>query len=265
MECEFFVVEKSGGIATVTLNRPSKLNALTRQARRELLDLVLKMREDLDTRFVIFTGAGRAFSAGVDVQEMRKMMQETGHAPVRGRLDQFTSQDLMRALENMEQVTIAAVNGLALGAGMGLCMACDFRIMSEKAYFAIPEAKVGIFFSWGCTPRLTRLVGPAWTKDLIMTGRNVDAQESLRIGLAHRVVPHEKVMEEAHALAKHIGKMPPLVIRLTKKLVNSAVAPQMGDTFIFEPELVERLNLSPDRQEAVNAFLEKREAKYIGL
>jgi len=172
---------------------------------------------------------------------------------------------VVRALENMEQITIAAVNGLALGAGMGLCMACDFRIMTEKAYFGVPEAIVGVFFTWGCTARLTRLVGPAWAKDLIMTCRNVDAQESLRIGLAHRVVPQEKLIDEARALAKHIGKMPPLVIRLTKKLVNAAAAPQIGDIFLTEPELVERINLSPDRLEAVNAFLEKREAKYTGL
>lgn len=265
MKYETLVVEKSEGIATVTLNRPAKLNALSRQMRMELLDLALKMREDLDTRFVIFTGAGRAFSAGADVQEMRETPGETVPAPIRARLGQHLGHDMARALENMEQITIAAVNGLALGAGMGVCMACDFRVMSQKAYFGIPEAMVGVFYTWGCTSRLAHLVGPAWAKDLIMTCRNVDAQEALRIGLAQRVVPPEKLMAEARALAKHIGRMPPLVIRLTKKLVNASAAPQIGDIFLTEPELVERINVSPDRLEAVNAFLEKREAKYTGL
>jgi enoyl-CoA hydratase/carnithine racemase len=210
MRYENFLVEKSEGIATVTLNRPASLNAMSRRMREELLDLALAMRGDLETRFIIFTGAGRAFSAGADVKEMKDSPDEGPPPPVKARLGQFPGHDLARTAENMEQITIAAVNGLALGAGMGLCMLCDFRILSEKAYFGIPEAAVGLFYTWGCTPRLVRLVGPAWAKDLIMTCRNVDAQEAMRIGLAHRVV-------------------------------------------------------APDRQEAVNSFLEKRPPKYTGL
>ena len=265
MNYENFIVEKSDGIATVTLNRPKSLNAMSRRMREELLDLALSMREDLETRFVIFTGAGRAFSAGADVKEMTFSPDDKTPPPVKGRLGQFLGHDLARSLENMEQITIAAVNGLALGAGMGLCMTCDFRVMSEKAYFGIPEAAVGLFFTWGCTSRLVHLVGPALAKDLIMTCRNVDAAEALRIGLAHRVVAPEKVMDEARGLANQIEKMPPLVIRLTKKLVNAASAPQIGDIFVTESELVERIYLSPDRQEAVNSFWEKRPAKYKGI
>ena len=143
-------------------------------------------------------------------------------------------------------------------------MTCDFRIASEKAFFGIPETNVGIFYTWGCTPRLTALIGPAWTKDLIMTTRRIDAKEALSIGLVHRVVPEDRLMESAKELAGEIATKAPLAIRMTKKLVNASAAPNIGDIYLCEPEMVERLYLSRDPWEGANAFLERRKPLFKG-
>ncbi|RLC71451.1 MAG: hypothetical protein DRI26_05085, partial [Chloroflexi bacterium] len=185
MDYETLLIDKKEGITTVTLNRPAKLNAMSEQMIQELVQLFTELRQDAVTRFVIFTGAGRAFSAGADVATLADLGKDLTLA----RMGQLLGHDFMRSLENLEQVTIAAVNGLAMGAGLSLAMACDFRIASETASFGIPEAAVGVFFTWGCTPRLTKLIGPAKAKELIMTADPVDAKEALAIGLVNKVLP----------------------------------------------------------------------------
>lgn len=258
-------IEREERVLTVTLNRPDKLNAMSPELITELLHLASELREDPDCRFVIITGAGRAFSAGADLSG------RGGPAPERPeeeatlyRYKQLLGHDFMRTMENLEQITIAAVNGLALGAGLSICMTCDFRIASEKAFFGIPETNVGIFYTWGCTPRLTALIGPAWTKDLIMTTRKIDANEALRIGLVHRVVSEDRLMEIAKELAGEIATKAPLAIRMTKKIINASAAPNIGDIYLCEPELVERLYLSHEPWEGANAFLERRKPLFKG-
>jgi len=258
MQYETLLVEKSGNMATVTLNRPAILNAMNTQMLLELKDLLAELRGDQKTRFVIFTGAGKAFSCGVEFT--KKAMDERYARPelANERLWQLFGHDFMHTMENLEQVTIAAVNGAAVGAGLCLTMNCDFRIASENAVFGVPEASLGIFFTWGATPRLTTLIGPSKTKEMVMTCDNVNAQEALRIGLVNKVVPPEQLMSSCYELAGKIATKGPLAVRICKKIVNAASLSKMADLYPCEPELVERLGLSGDVEEGVQAFIEKR-------
>lgn len=264
MEYETLLVERSEVLATVTLNRPAKRNAMNAQMMREFGQLFSELREDLATRFVVFTGAGTAFTSGADLSDRAVAVEEPMSPQAMGRLGQLGGHDFIRSLENLEQITIAAVNGFALGAGLVLAMGCDFRIASQSASFGIPEANIGIFFTWGCTPRLTRLIGPAKAKELIMTCDRIDAEEALSIGLVNKVVPPEQLMEAAHELVDKIAARGPLAIRIAKKIVNAAAAANFGDLYICEPELVERLFVSPEPAEGIRAFIEKRKPKFTG-
>ena len=265
MAYETILVEKSDAVATVTLNRPAKLNAINATMLQELEQLFRELREDTGTRLVIFTGAGQAFSAGADLTDLSGPPEST-EASLGDvmRLVQLAGQDFTRSLESLEQVTIAAVNGHAMGAGLVIAMACDFRVAARSASLGIPEANVGIFFTWGCTPRLTRLIGPAKAKEMIMTCEPVGAEEALRIGLVNRVIDDDDLMGSAHELAATIGRKAPLAIRMTKKIVNAASAANIGDLYPCEPELVERLYLSQDPLEGLAAFAEKRPPKFTG-
>ncbi|MDD5205239.1 MAG: enoyl-CoA hydratase/isomerase family protein [Desulfobacterales bacterium] len=258
MKHETLLMAQSGHTMTVTLNRREKLNAMNTTLLFELQDLLRSLRGDESIRFVIFTGAGRAFSCGVEFS--RSEMEERYAQPGLGneRLWQLFGQEFMHLMENLEQVTLAAVNGPAVGAGLCLAMNCDFRIGSEKALFGIPEANLGIFFTWGATPRLTALIGPSRAKEMIMTCDNFSAQEALSMGLINRVVPHDKLMSCSRDFVEKIGRRGPLAIRICKKIVNAASFSRMADLYTCEPELVERVMLSEDAKEGVGAFLEKR-------
>jgi enoyl-CoA hydratase/carnithine racemase len=265
MAYETILVETSDTVATVTLNRPARLNAINPAMMLELEQLFRELRGDPGIRFVIFTGAGKVFSAGADLAD-RSGIPEPAEASLGEvmRVAQLAGQDFTRALESLEQVTIAAINGHALGAGLVIAMACDFRIAGRSASLGIPEANVGIFFTWGCTPRLTRLIGPAKAKEMIMTCEPVSADEALRIGLVNRVVDDNELINAARELAATIESRAPLAIRMAKKIVNAATAANFGDLYPCEPELVERLYLSEDPLEGIAAFIEKRPPKFTG-
>lgn len=263
MGYQTLLIEKSGNLITVTLNRPKILNALNAQTMLELKDLFAELRADQKTRFVIFTGAGRAFSAGAEFT--KESMDERYVRPelANERLWQLFGHDFMYTMENLEQVTIAAINGSCVGAGLCLAMNCDFRIASENAVFGVPEANLGIFFTWGATPRLTTLVGPAKAKELIMTCENISTDEALKIGLVNKVVPAEQLMASCKELAQKIGQKGPLAIRITKKIINAASLAKMADLYLCEPELVEKLMLSGETREGVQAFIEKRPPRFV--
>ena len=261
MEYETLLVDRVDNIATVTLNRPAKLNAVNERMIGELIQLFTELRDDTITRFVIFTGAKRAFSAGADLKTLEFMSKDLKAI----RMGQLLGHDLMRTLENLEQITIAAVNGPAMGAGLALAMACDFRIASKDAFFTIPEAAIGILFIWGCIPRLVRLIGPAKAKELIMTADSVDAKEALAIGLVSKVVPPDQLIQVAHELARKISSRAPLAVRMAKKIVNATSPANLGDLYLCEPEIVERLCFSQDFLEGVKALEEKREPQFTGM
>jgi enoyl-CoA hydratase/carnithine racemase len=262
MKYTTLVVQKKGPLMTVTLNRPEILNALNKQSMLDLKNLLSELRADAKTRFVIFTGAGKAFSAGVEFT--RKAMKERYATPELGneRLWQLFGHDFMSTMENLEQITIAAINGPAIGGGLCIAMNCDFRIASEKAIMGIPETALGIFYTWGATPRLTALIGPAKAKEMIMTCDPIDAAEALRIGFVNKVVPHDRLMAACNELVQKISTKGPLAIRICKKQVNAASLARMTDLYPLEPELVEKVMESGQAAEGARAFIEKRMPKY---
>jgi len=266
MAYQTILVEKKGATAVVTLNRPEKLNAMNPQMLGEINQLLAELREDTATRFVILTGAGKAFSAGADMGPRSTLPPEAIQAASREqRLVQIASHDMIRTYQNLEQVTIAAVNGYCLGAGLVFAIESDFIIAAEDAFLGIPEANVGIFYTWGSSARLSRLVGPVWAKHMIMTCENVTAQQALSIGLAYQVAPSDRLLDAASELIDKIASKSPLAVRLTKKLVNAYTSVGHGDLYVVEPELVERIHTSGDPVEGARAFREKRPPKFTGM
>ena len=265
MDDRTILTERSEPVLNVVLNRPEKLNAMNAELISELLGLFGELRFDHKIRYVTFTGAGRAFSSGADISGRGgDAPSDRFEAYTNARVTQFTGHDFMRALENLEQITISAINGYSLGAGLCIPIACDFRIASEKAVFGVPETGIGIFYTWGATPRLTSLVGPAWAKELIITNDQYDAEKALACGLVHKVVPHDKLMEAVQEMIDKIELKGRLATRIAKKMINAAAAPNIGDIYVCEPELVERLYLSDEPLEGGRAFAEHRPPKFTG-
>lgn len=255
-------VSAAGPLMTITLDRPERLNALSQQMMLELKALLDRLRGETATRVVLIRATGRAFCCGVEFspEEMARRYE----APERSneRLWQLFGQDFLRTLEQLEQITIAAVQGAAVGGGFCLAMGCDFRLAAEEASFSLPEANLGLFLSWGATPRLTALVGPAKAKELIMTGAPVSAREALAMGLCNHVVPADELPRSCQELADTLLAKGPLAIRIAKKMVNAASVARLHELYPCEPELVERLMASDDVTEGVRAFLEKRAPKF---
>jgi enoyl-CoA hydratase len=264
MSYETLELERRGETLVVRLSRPDKLNAVSPRMINELIALCRELRTDLSTRFVIFTGQGRAFSSGADLGGM-----DTGEAGGSGRispedaarLGQLAGHEMMRSIEQLEQVTIAAVNGICLGAGVALIMACDFRFAAESADFGLPETNIGYFFTWGCSPRLTRLVGPSRAKEWIMTCDRIDAARASDWGLVDHVVADDQLLKASEALLARIGANGPVSVRLTKKLVNAYALQGMADLFVSEPELATHITLTGEPREYVAAFLERRKQR----
>jgi len=251
--------EKAGETATVTFNSPGLHNALDEEMLAELVDVCRRLEWDTGTRFVVLTGAGKGFMAGVN--ERSEAMWRKGD-PHSARLKQRQGQELMKRLSALEQITVAAVNGACLGAGFALAIACDLRIASEAAVWGLPNTGVGVFFTWASTPLLVGLVGPARAKELVLTGDRISSQEAQAMGLVNRVVRPEQLMEAAQGVVDRIAANGPLAVRLAKKVANAAAASYFGDVSLCEPELVERLYLSGEPEEGASAFLEKRKPRF---
>jgi enoyl-CoA hydratase/carnithine racemase len=252
------IVEQAGEVMTVSLNRTRLLNALNTELMLEMKDLLAKLRCDLKTRFVIFTGAGKAFSSGVDFSRASMEARYSNPELPNERIWQCFGHDFMRAMENLEQITVAAVNGAAIGGGLCLAMNCDFRIGAASSVYGIPEANLGIFYTWGATPRLTALIGPAKAKELIMTCDAIDAQEAWRIGLINKVVPDARLMDSCRELVAKLATKGPLALRICKKQVNVASLARVSDLYPLEPEVVEAIMRSGQAEEGARAFMEKR-------
>jgi enoyl-CoA hydratase/carnithine racemase len=262
MSYETISVDTAGPLMTVTLNRPERLNALNQQMMLELKALFDGLRGESAVRVVILAAAGRAFSCGVEFSPQEMAERYTKPELGNERLWQLFGQDFLRTLENLEQITIAAVQGPAVGGGFCLAMGCDFRVAAEGAAFSLPEVNLGLFLSWGATPRLTALVGPAKAKELIMTAEPLEARDAATIGLCNRVVPADQLTDECTRFARTILAKGPRAIRICKKMVNAASVSRMSDLYPCEPELVEGLMASDDVAEGVRAFLEKRPPKF---
>ena len=254
---ETLTIQQTGEIVTVTLNRP-KLNLFSPRMIEELISVWHSMRLNTSARFVILTAQGDHFSAGVDLSEAG----EGEFTPEIARTGQLAGHELMRSLESLEQVTVAALKGVIVGAGMAVAMACDFRIMTESSQFMVPETLVGTYFTWGCTPRLVRMVGASKAMEIVMTCDPVTAREAYRLNLANLVVPDDRLMESVHEFLEKLAGRSPTCVRLTKKIALGASMEGFGNTFVVEPELMQILAYSGETVEGVSAFLEKRPPKF---
>jgi enoyl-CoA hydratase/carnithine racemase len=263
MNFETLLVERDGEVMTITLNRPEKRNAINDTMIKELTAICDGLREETSTRFIILTGAETCFSAGADLASALQSADGSSMPPYEAaRLQQLRGHELLQKLEKLEQITVAAINGPCIGGGFALALACDFRIVGDGAMFGLPETHVGVFFTWGCTPRLVSLIGSSRAKEMIMTCDEVGPREALLWGLANRLTAPPDLLSGARGFVDQIAKQGPLSVRLTKKLVNAAAMTNIGDVWMCEPELAERVFLSPEPMEGFNAFLEKREPKF---
>jgi enoyl-CoA hydratase len=244
-------VARDGAVAVVTIDRQDALNALNVETLTELRDRLRELENDNDVRAVVLTGAGKAFVAGADIKYM------SGLRPDQAKGWGGLGHEAGRLLETMAKPTIAAVNGFALGGGCELALACDIRYASSRAKLGQPEINLGIVPGWGGTQRIARVCGIGVAKDLILTGRLVDAEEALRIGLVSAIADPvlDKAVETAHELAAKRS----LALALAKRLINmspgalDAEADEFGELFS-----------SADAIEGLTAFSEKRAPKFVG-
>lgn len=266
MAYETFVVERSGPVATVSFNRPQALNAVNATVLDELLAIAAELSEDEDTRAVILTGRGRAFCAGADTKALLGAMadREARHRlSDRARLRSArVGRRVMDEWERLDQVTIAAVNGWAVGGGLSLAMACDFRLMAEDARLFIPEVRLGLPYMWGSITRLINLVGVSRAKELVMACEEIGAAEAVAMGLATRVVPGAELLGAARALADRLLGMPPMAMRRTKEFFRALTTNRSGDITAFDAYLGAGCADGEDLGEAIAAFREKRAGRY---
>jgi enoyl-CoA hydratase len=263
MAFETLLVEQDGGLAIVTLNRPRQLNALNRAMVRELDELAGRFeagfQDARSPRVVIFTGAGdRAFMAGADITEFQ------GLTAVDSLVFDQRIQRLFSRLEALPQVTVAAINGFALGGGCELSLCCDLVVAAESARFGQPEVNLGILPGAGGTQRLPRIVGMHRAKELNLLGEMIDAPEAYRIGLVNRVVPAASLMGEARALADRLLAKPPLTLRLIKDAMNEGYDLDLTKGLALEVRSWAVAYATEDRVEGVSAFLEKRRPVFKG-
>jgi enoyl-CoA hydratase len=247
------LLEQSGPTTTVTLNRPAALNALDATMFDELEHAFTQLSSDTATRAIILTGSGdRAFAAGADIRGLVSTDAISGLA-VSQRGQQVFSQ-----IEHCGKPVIAAINGVALGGGCELALACTFRIASETAKLGLPETKLGLIPGYGGTVRLTRLIGRGQALRLMLTATIVDAQEALTLGLIEEVLPTTGLLPRAHQLATIIATLSPLGISGVLESVNRAEGRPPTEAFATEAAIFGRLCDTADKQEGLTAFLEKR-------
>lgn len=250
--------EAADGIATITINRPAKYNALNTAVVTTLRELFKKAEEDSSVRSVILTGTGeKAFAAGADITEFKGKDSKT----VRPLAE--NGQDLCTYIESMTKPVIAAVNGFALGGGCEIAMSCDIRYASTNAKFGQPEINLGLIPGFGGTVRLARLVGLGMAKELVFSGDQIRSDEALRIGLVNKVFETvEELRSGTLELAKKLVTKPGIAMNLAKQSLNNTWATPLKENLKFEVDVFCQTFDTEDKVEGVDAFLNKREAKF---
>ncbi len=261
MTYEHIILDKSDGVATVTLNRPEKLNALNRAMKGELPVLWDELQKDDDVRVIIITGAGRGFCSGADLTDPKVGKHDDEQRWIR--LMALGERETP-PLRSIPKPTIAAVNGVVAGAGMSICLACDIRIASERARFTVPFVKRGIVPDGGTTWLLPRAVGLAKALELAYTGDMVEAEEAEAIGLVNKVVAHDDLIDEAGAFAAKLLEMPPITLGLIKSAILRGSESDLDSQLYFETYAQNICASTEDTKEAMRAFIEKREPKFTG-
>jgi len=252
-------LERDGATATVRLDRPSRHNAVDAALLRELARALREVRRDPTLRALVVGGAGdKAFSAGADVAAMAAMSAEEGHAFAR------LGHEVLERLEALPIPVVAAVNGVALGGGLELALACDLIVAADRARLGLPETSLGLIPGFGGTQRLPRRVGLGRARELIYLGRVVTADEALRMGLVDRVVPAAELPGHAAALAAELAARAPVALRQAKRATHAAVEGPLAAGLAHEVEAFGVVFASDDRVEGLRAFLDKRPPAWKG-
>ena len=255
---ESFLFEKQGAVAIVTINRPQAMNTMTVDAWKEMDVILRELEDDEETRCVVLAGAGKHFSAGIDLSTLRQSssQQTLHHLP--------WLQRLYDRWDKLNQPVIAAIQGVCIGSGVELVLACDIRLAATDASFAIPEVMFGLSPDMGGSQRLARAVGLGQAKRLILGCERIKVEEALRIGLVEEVVEPDKLMERALGLANIIASKPPVAVVFGKKAINLAAESSMHAGLLYEQAQSVFCCGTNDMDEAIAAFFEKRSPKFNG-
>jgi len=260
MEYKDIKITKENRIGTITIDRPEVLNAIRDNTMWEIRDVLEAWESDPEVRVVVLTGAGKkAFISGGDISIMGS---KTGYIEILTSLPK--GQAITCMMENYQKPIIAKINGIALGGGTELALACDIRIAADTAIMGVPEIKLGIIPGYGGTQRLTRLVGTGMAKKLVLTGDHIKAAEAQRIGLVEDVVPAAELDEAVAKLAAKIAERPPVAVHMGKTAVNHGAQTDLRTALEIEARCFALCFGTEDKQEGMNAFLEKRKADFKG-
>jgi enoyl-CoA hydratase/carnithine racemase len=249
-------LKKKRHTAWITLDRPDKLNAINEVMLQELSEATDNLEEDANVRCIVITGEGeKAFSAGADLTELQKLTQETAaEFSVKG-------QQVFSKLEKLSKPVVAAINGYALGGGLELALACDFRIAADSAELGCPETKLGFIPAWGATQRLPLAVGLSYAKRLLMLGDRIQADEAYKMGLVDKVVPLERLETEAEELAQRLCEYPPAALKYAKRAVNSVTESLLKSGLKKETDFFAQLFSTTEVKKNIEDFLGHRETK----
>lgn len=261
MNFETIKVEIQGPLGRLTLNRPERLNAMNALMLRELVEAARLFDEQREVRVVIVSGAGRAFCAGADLRESpaQEAVPDSGKSWLYRREAAQSGRRMADAIEQMRATTIARLHGHIVGGGVVLASACDLRLASEDARFSIPEIELGIPLAWGGIPRLVREIGPAMTKELVMTCRQFTPQEAKAMGFINRIVPFEELDQHTEQLAAEIIRMPSVPVVITKEHVNAVSrAMSAGLTAFGDGEALMSAITDPESLEARKDYTARR-------
>lgn len=257
------IIESAGPVATITLNRPDALNAFDRDLALNLDAALRTVEKDVAIRAVIITGAGRAFSAGQDIRELTRETGERGPVAVGDQLrDRFNP--IILRLRAMEKPVVASINGVTTGAGLGVALACDYRIAAESASFVLAPLSAGLIPGVGTTVLLPAIVGLGRASELALLGERIDAAKALNLGIVAETVPDADLLAAAHTVANRFAALPTRTIGLTKRAFNRAALPDLAGQLEYESQLQEIAAGTADHAEGLRAIVEKRKPVFAG-
>ncbi|GIK64460.1 MAG: 2-(1,2-epoxy-1,2-dihydrophenyl)acetyl-CoA isomerase [Chloroflexota bacterium] len=257
------LTEQQGGILTITLNRPEKLNAMTDPMLEGLLEALKQAERDSSVRVVILTGAGRGFCPGQDLGAAQERGNETGDYGYGKHLRETYNLVILR-MRRLSKPIIGAINGPAAGAGMSIALACDLRVAAESAIFVQAFVKIGLVPDSGATWLLPRLIGQTRAMELMFTGRKVSAQEALELGMIHQVVADDQLMPTVYELAETLANAATKAIGYIKRGLEFAATHTLEESLEYEADLQDMAGRTADHHEGLTAFLEKRPPQYRG-